>query len=66
MTDIQMLQMAVAKLPVSELQQVSEWFDEFISEQWDKKIEKDIFAGRLDALGEQAEAEFIAGRTKPL
>jgi hypothetical protein len=66
MTDIQTLKMAVAKLPVSELQQFSEWFDEFISEQWDKKIEKDIFAGRLDALGEQAEAEFIAGRTEPL
>jgi len=37
MTDIQTLKMAVAKLPVSELQQFSEWFDEFISEQWDKK-----------------------------
>jgi len=37
MTDIQTLKMVVAKLPVSELQQFSEWFDEFISEQWDKK-----------------------------
>jgi len=31
-----------------------------------KKIEKDIFAGRLDVLGKQAEAEFITGRTEPL
>ena len=66
MTDIQTLKMAVAKLPVSELQQFSEQFDEFISEQWNKKIEKDIFAGRLDVLGKQAEAEFITGRTEPL
>jgi hypothetical protein len=34
--------------------------------QWNKKIEKDIFAGRLDVLGKQAEAEFITGRTEPL
>ena len=58
--------MAVATLPISELQQFSEWFDEFTSEQWDRKIESDIFAGHLDVLGEQAEAEFIAGRTEPL
>lgn len=66
MTDIQTLKTAVAELPSHELQQFSEWFDEFISQQWDRKIEQDILAGRLDALGEQATVEFIAGRTKPL
>ncbi len=66
MADLQTLKMAVTKLPTSELQQFSEWLDEFISEQWDSKIEQDILSGRLDTLGEQAEAEFIAGRTKSL
>lgn len=33
---------------------------------WDKQIEEDALAGRLDALGAEADREFEAGRCKPL
>lgn len=33
---------------------------------WDREIEADVKAGRLDHLIAQAEADIAAGRTKPL
>jgi hypothetical protein len=33
---------------------------------WDRQIEADVKAGRLDHLLAQAEADIAAGRTKPL
>ena len=66
MISTQELKATVSELSPDELLQFSEWFEEFMAEQWDKKIEADILAGRLDQAGEQADKEFIAGRTKPL
>jgi hypothetical protein len=60
------LKATVSNLPQNELMQLSEWFEEFMANQWDKKIEADILSGRLDTIGKYADDEFIAGRTKPL
>jgi hypothetical protein len=60
------LKATVSNLPQNELMQFSEWFEEFMANQWDKKIEADILSGRLDTIGKYADDEFIAGRTKPL
>jgi hypothetical protein len=35
-----------------------------MAEQWDKKIEADILAGRLDKIAEQVDNEFITNRMK--
>jgi len=66
MSNVQELEIAVSQLSANELMQFSEWFEEFVADQWDKKIEADILAGRLDAAGKQAEDEFLAGRANPL
>ncbi len=66
MNNIQELEMAVSQLSANELMQFSEWFEEFMSDQWDKKIVADILAGRLDAAGKRADDEFLAGRASPL
>ena len=66
MSNVQELEMAVSQLPANELLQFSEWFEEFLADQWDKKIEADIMSGRLDAIGKRAEDEFLAGRASPL
>jgi len=42
--------------------QFSEWFEEFVADQWDKKIEAYILAGRLDAAGKRADDEFLVCR----
>lgn len=60
------LQDAVARLPAEELERFSRWFEEFLADAWDRRIEADIAAGRLDAAGRRADDDFEAGRCTPL
>ncbi|MCW5852832.1 MAG: hypothetical protein KIT87_22360 [Anaerolineae bacterium] len=63
---IKELQREITQLPPSELAELTEWFEEFLAQTWDKQIEQDSQSGRLDALIQQAEQEYEAGRYKPL
>ena len=63
---VEELQTAVARLPADDPDRFSRWFEEFLAEQWDRRIEADILAGRLDAAGCGADEEFEAGRCTPL
>ena len=63
---LQELEQAVAGLSRSELDAFSQWFDEFIADAWDRQIEADARAGRLDAAARQADDDFEAGRCTPL
>lgn len=60
------LETAVAQLPAEELTAFKQWFEEYLADAWDRRIEEDIRAGRLDEAGRRAAAEFEAGRCKPL
>jgi hypothetical protein len=60
------LETAVAHLPSDELSAFARWFEEFLADAWDRRIEEDIRAGRLDEAGRRADADFEAGRCKPL
>ncbi len=57
---------AVEQLPQDQLKQFRAWFQKFDSETWDEQIEKDIKAGKLDALAQAAIADHDAGKTKKL
>jgi hypothetical protein len=48
---VEELQAAVAQLPGEELDRFSQPFEEFLAEHWDRQIETDTLAGRLDAAG---------------
>ena len=60
------LESAVAQLSPEELSRFSTWFEEFVAGAWDREFEADVKAGKLDALGEEADRDFDAGRCKPL
>jgi hypothetical protein len=60
------LEQAVKKLPPQELQIFSDWFEQYTSDKWDEKIEKDILSGRLAKLATKADEDFEAGRCSPL
>lgn len=66
MSKVQELEMGFSQLSDNELLQFSEWFEEFVADQWDKKIEADIMSGRLDAAGKRADDEFLAGHASTL
>lgn len=63
---VQELEKAIARLSEAELDELSQWFQEFVSDAWDKQIEADIAAGRLDKAGKQADDDFESGRCTPL
>jgi len=54
------------RLPEPEARDVARWIQEVIEERWDREIEQDISAGRLDKFAEQALAHYNARRVKPL
>ena len=60
------LESAVSQLPADELTAFARWFEEFLADAWDRRIEEDIKSGRLEAAGRRADADFEAGRCKPL
>lgn len=66
MMSVEQLQSAIAQLPAEELDRFSRWFEEFLEEQWDRQIEADILAGRLDDAGRRADEEFEADGCTPL
>ena len=63
---LQELESAVTRLPATELATFARWFEEFLADAWDRRIEADIQAGRLDEVGRRADADFEAGRCTPL
>ncbi len=63
---VEELQTAVSSMSAQELVRFTRWFDEYLAERWDRKIEADILAGRLDAAGGRADEDFDAGRCKRL
>ena len=62
----QELESAVAQLTPDELARFTTWFEEFVADAWDREFEADVKAGKLDALGQEADKDFEAGRCKPL
>jgi hypothetical protein len=60
------LESGVAQLPAGELAAFARWFEEYLADAWDRQIEADILAGKLNRAAEQANADFDAGRCTPL
>ena len=60
------LEQAVTQLSEEELVRFRAWFDEYFAEIWDKQIEEDAKAGRLDKFIAEATEEYDAGLSKPL
>lgn len=52
----------VIKLPISDLKNFSKWFEEYMADQWDRQIETDVIAGRLNAAAKRADEDFLEGR----
>lgn len=66
MSSVEEIERKVSELPPEDLRRFREWFGEFEAELWDRQIERDLRAGRLDALVEEARTEHRSGRTRPL
>ncbi len=66
MTKIEKIEQEIQRLTPSELAAFREWFHRYDADAWDRQIERDIAAGKLDKLAEEAHADNAAGGSKPL
>ncbi|TPM53172.1 iron-containing alcohol dehydrogenase [Mesorhizobium sp. B2-2-4] len=66
MTKLEQIEKSITELSPEELKAFAAWFEALQADLWDRRIETEVRAGRLDKLAEQALADHRAGRTRPL
>jgi hypothetical protein len=63
---VQEIEAVVARLSPAEMKAFAQWFQEFQADAWDRQIEADAAAGKLDYAAKKADEDFEAGRCTPL
>ena len=63
---VEKLELLIKSLSPEELAKFREWFAEFDAQVWDRQIEVDAAAGKLDRLIEESMADQRARKTPPL
>lgn len=66
MISVQAIEEEIEQLPQSDLAKFRDWFFEFDARVWDKQIEDDANAGKLDNLAAEALAEYYSGKVTEL
>ena len=66
MGTIQEIEDAIQRLPAEELAELRAWFADYAAAAWDRQFERDVEAGRLDALAEEALSDLREGRCTDL
>lgn len=62
MSTLEQIEDAVRKLSSKDLEAFRAWFARLDADAWDRQIEEDIAAGRLDALADEALNDLRHGR----
>jgi hypothetical protein len=60
------IESAISQLPAREFAELMAWLQEYRERVWDKQIEDDLEAGRLDALLAEVDREHGEGLARPL
>jgi hypothetical protein len=66
MSTVEQIEAAILKLSPQELSYLADWVLDLDEQRWDEQIERDIAAGKLDFLAQEALAEFEAGNCRTL
>ncbi|MEO6969251.1 MAG: hypothetical protein ABI132_12500 [Rhodanobacteraceae bacterium] len=66
MSTVETIEQAIQALPPGELARFRNWFAKFDASAWDKQIEADATAGRLDRIAEEAIEEYGNGKAREL
>ena len=66
MSKVESIENLIQELSAEELARLREWFAEYDAEAWDRQMEADARAGKLDALAERALRDHNAGRSTKL
>ena len=60
------IETAITQLSAEDVAKLVGWLEDYQAQLWDKQIEEDLEAGRLDALLAEVDKEYEAGLSQPL
>ena len=66
MSEVEQIENRIKNLSSEELARLRAWFEEFDALAWDRQIESDSAAGKLDHFVEESLAEHKAGKSRLL
>ncbi|WP_017297968.1 hypothetical protein [Nodosilinea nodulosa] len=66
MSNLEQIEAAIISLPSNDFEKLRVWFFDLDYERWDQQLERDIADGKLEALAQEAIAEFEAGHRREL
>ena len=66
MTTLLEIAAAIQELPQAEVRELSTWLQSYLDERWDRQLEDDVEAGKLDHLIARAEADIAADNVRDL
>ena len=66
MRKVEDIERQICELSAGEFSELREWVLERDWENWDAQIEADVRSGKLNMLLAEADADYEAGRTRPL
>ena len=65
-TAVEAIESAILKLSPRELGKLADWILDLDEQNWDKQIERDVMAGKLDFLKKEALEELESGDSRML
>ncbi len=63
MSKLEAIEKRVSGLSAEELAEFRQWFAEFDAAAWDRQFERDVKAGKLDELADQALRQHATGKS---
>ena len=66
MDKIEKIGREIQGLSPSELEAFRKWYRDFDAAAWDRQIEEDAKAGKLDAIADQALKDFASGKAREM
>ncbi len=66
MLNVEQIESAILQLPPDEFQKLLKWFSDLDYKRWDEQLEKDIADGKLEALAQEAIAEYELGHCREI
>ncbi len=66
MSKVETLEREIEKLSAEELAAFRDWFANYDADAWDRQMEADVKAGKLDRLAAEALAEHKRGETREI
>ena len=58
------IEAAIKQLPENDVRQLVGWIQNYLNEKWDRQMEEDLAAGKLDDLIVKAEADIAANNVR--